>query len=136
MDLNQIGLFVGLTKRMSWLTQRARVLSQNIANSDTPGYTARDLKPMSFRDALGASGPRLEMAATRPGHIVQAGAAASSVKETGSRKDTYESAPTGNSVVLEEQMVKMAENQLDYRLITNLYRKNVDLLKAVIGGRG
>ena len=37
-----------LRERMSWLNARQDVLSQNVANADTPGYTARDLKPLDF----------------------------------------------------------------------------------------
>jgi flagellar basal-body rod protein FlgB len=61
-------------------------------------------------------------------------AAARAGKEAKNR-DPYEAAPTGNSVVLEEQMMKLAETQMDYRLTTNLYRKNVELLKTAIGNR-
>ena len=37
-----------LRERMTWLNQRQDVLSQNVANADTPGYVARDLKPLDF----------------------------------------------------------------------------------------
>jgi flagellar basal-body rod protein FlgB len=35
--------------------------------------------------------------------------------------------------VLEEQMTRMADAQHNYQLMTNLYRKNVDLLKMALG---
>ena len=41
-----------LRERMTWLNQRQDVLSQNVANADTPGYVARDLKPLDFDDML------------------------------------------------------------------------------------
>ena len=44
MNLPDIPLFAMLRERMSWLNQRQGVLSQNVANADTPGYGARDLK--------------------------------------------------------------------------------------------
>jgi flagellar basal-body rod protein FlgB len=36
-------------------------------------------------------------------------------------------------VVVEEQMIKVAETQMDYQLVTNLYRKHVDMIKTAIG---
>ena len=46
--------FSMLRERMTWLNQRQDVLSQNVANADTPGYVARDLKPLDFDDVLNA----------------------------------------------------------------------------------
>ena len=52
MDVIDIPLLSMLKERMAWLSQRQDVLSQNVANADTPGYTARDLKPVDFEQAL------------------------------------------------------------------------------------
>jgi flagellar basal-body rod protein FlgB len=49
------------------------------------------------------------------------------------QRKRYEVAPDGNSVVVEEQVIKVAETQMDYQLITNLYRKHVDMIKTAIG---
>ena len=49
------------------------------------------------------------------------------------RVDGYETAPAGNAVVLDEQMGKLAETQLDYELTTNLYRRQVGMLKTALG---
>jgi len=40
--------------------------------------------------------------------------------------------PTGNAVVVEDQMLKMSQSSQDYTTITNLYKKNVSLLKLAI----
>ena len=52
MNLPDIPLFAMLRERMSWLNQRQGVLSQNVANADTPGYGARDLKAPDFETLL------------------------------------------------------------------------------------
>ena len=52
MNLPEIPLLSMLKERMGWLNQRQNLLSQNVANADTPGYTARDLKPVDFEQAL------------------------------------------------------------------------------------
>jgi flagellar basal-body rod protein FlgB len=48
-------------------------------------------------------------------------------------KKPYETAPAGNSVVLEEQMMKLSQTQADYNMVVNLYTKNVEMLKTAIG---
>ena len=49
MDLSKVAVFRMTTGKMSWLTERQRVLSQNIANSDTPKYKPQDMKEVDFR---------------------------------------------------------------------------------------
>ena len=46
---------------------------------------------------------------------------------------SYEASIAGNAVVLEEQLMKVAETQGAYNLATNLYRKHVKMLKMAIG---
>ncbi|HEY4162188.1 MAG TPA: flagellar basal body rod protein FlgB, partial [Dongiaceae bacterium] len=48
-------------------------------------------------------------------------------------KKPYETAPAGNSVVLEEQMMKLSQSQADYNTVVNLYTKHVEMLKTAIG---
>ena len=69
MDFSKLSLFSAMTRRMAWLGQRQEVLAQNIANADTPGYAAQDLKEPTFRALLSGTNSRLAMAATAPGHI-------------------------------------------------------------------
>ena len=52
MDLKKLTLFRMMSDRMDWLTQRQQVLSQNVANADTPQYGARDLKPIDFKGSV------------------------------------------------------------------------------------
>src|SRR6185436_13414006 len=54
-SISDMPLLAMLKERMSWLSARQNVLAQNVANVDTPGYTARDLKPINFDDILQGS---------------------------------------------------------------------------------
>lgn len=129
------GIFGLLGKRMEWLGQRQRVLAQNIANADTPDYVPRDLKPQEFRRMVERQYmPMMKPVATRPGHIQTSSLKADdrSVEE----KAPYETEPSGNAVVLEEQLVKVAKTQNDFSAITNLYRKQVAMMKMALRGRG
>jgi flagellar basal-body rod protein FlgB len=130
MDLSKNPLLHLLGQKMAWLSQRQEVLSQNVANSSTPGYQPNDLAPMDFKGMVRALG-RLEAVKTRPAHIGVSLRAAGAFAVVPERHK--EAAPDGNAVDLEEQMVKMAETQMDYQLITNLYRKHVGMIKAALG---
>ncbi|WP_169568965.1 flagellar basal body rod protein FlgB [Sneathiella limimaris] len=131
MSLKSIPLFSALTERMKWLSQRQSVLSQNIANSDTPGYRASDLKPQSFEDLVkGSKEAKVYMASTSEGHIVNEQKKPFNPKV---EREHYEVTPAGNAVVLEDQMMKLADTQMQYQMTTSLYKKQVGLLKTALG---
>ncbi|MEQ8747609.1 flagellar basal body rod protein FlgB [Pyruvatibacter sp.] len=137
MSLSDIPLFGMLKERMNWVQSRQSVLSQNVANAHTPGYTAQDLKEPDFRNVLkSTTGGQLHLAATREGHM------SGSKTSAGARGDfrphkspDSETTSTGNSVVLEEQMMKVAENQMDYQTATSLYSKGLGMLRMAVTGR-
>ncbi len=133
MDLSRLPLFRFLSTRMSWLSQRQEVLAQNVANADTPGFKPSDLVPMDFRGALKAAGALMPVR-TSPMHI-GAGPREEGPFAVVVDRDAQQS-PDGNAVDIEEQMVKMAQTQADYQLITNLYRKQVGLIKTALGHGG
>jgi flagellar basal-body rod protein FlgB len=124
MDLNKIPLLEAMTKRMSWLGERTSVLAQNVANADTPGYTAKDVDPPSFAELVSGQDERLPMATTEPGD-------AGSFKIVSQK--TSERSLNGNSVQLEDQMMKISDNSSDYALTTSLYRQQLGLIKTALG---
>lgn len=137
MSLSDIPLFGMLRERMHWLQARQSVLSENVANADTPGFGARDLKAPDFRDMLKGEGGRLQMASTRSGHL--AGSATSTARVGDFRAEDApdsETSSNGNSVVLEEQMMKVSETQMDYQTATGLYSKGLSLIRIAVTGRG
>jgi flagellar basal-body rod protein FlgB len=136
MDIGQIPLFSALSKRMSWLTARQTVLAENVANANTPGYIAKDIKEIDFKSLLGktsgAHGGPLQMAADQVGHIaLGAGNNQPQIVQL-----TDDKSLDGNGVSLEEQMMKVSTNAADYSLITTLYKQNVSMIKSVLGGGG
>ncbi|MEX0582398.1 MAG: flagellar basal body rod protein FlgB [Sneathiella sp.] len=134
MNLDKIPLFAALTEKMKWLTARQNVLAQNIANSDTPNYRARDLKPLEFREMI--EGPKkddgVDINRTNMRHIF-----VDEIKtyQTVVNRDSSKTTPTGNAVLLEEEMMKVAETQIQYELTTSLYKKNLGMLKTALGRR-
>jgi len=129
MDLGKLPLFELMSQRMTWLTERQKVIAENIANADTPNYQARDLKPMSphgFATVMA----RLRPAVTDARHI--AGGMRSGGKAEVVESKAPEVTLSGNTVSLETELMKVAETATDYQLVTNLYRKQIGMLKAVI----
>lgn len=135
MDLNGLNVFNMLKARMNWLNSRQSVLAQNVANADTPNFIARDLQPMDFKSVLQQSKAGLSLAATDVAHLTPRG----EQTQAGSApvRGKYETTPSGNAVVLEEEMMKSTETAGQYQLMSNLYAKHLSLLKIAIGsGRG
>ena len=131
MDLFQLKLFQRMSERMGWLGARQEVLAQNISNADTPHFVPRDMKALNFTDHLTQVTP-ITQARTDPMQLTGTTTPENTIDDQKTKKQ-YETAPVGNSVVLEEQMVKLADAQASYQLMTNLYRKHVDLLKMALG---
>src|SRR5581483_2625561 len=131
MNLPDIPLLSLLRERMSFLDARQSVLSQNVANADSPGYAAQDLKPVDFEDMLkrasGAEGGTGALMITDPRHI-PAPADSTSAYQTADMPDSSPD-PTGNTVSLEEEMIKVADNQAQFQAASNLYAKAVDLMR-------
>lgn len=126
-----------LATRTRWLTQRQAVLTQNVANADTPDYRPLDLRPGSFGDLLArrVSGQRgVVLAATRADHL--AGAAPRGAEARARRMAAAEVSPSGNAVVLDEQLRELARTQLEHEMAANLYRRHVGLVKTALGSGG
>jgi flagellar basal-body rod protein FlgB len=131
MDLANLPLFSAITKKMNWLTSRQRVLAENIANVDTPRYKAADLRPLDFRDELAQFQTRLQPVATDPHHLGGTVLASASAAET--LEHPIERDINGNTVSIEDEMIKSSDTMADYQLMTSLYKKQVGLFKQAIG---
>ncbi len=134
MDLNKLPLFSMISQRMNWLGERQKVLAQNVANADTPNYAPRDLKEVDFRKMVSGHSARLQPAATDEKHI--AGASSGGAKANLTKPKPTETTQSGNSVSLESELMKIADTGMDYQLVTNLYRKQLGLFRAVLGRGG
>jgi len=131
MDFSNIRLLSLMKLKMDFHAENQDVLSQNIANADTPGYKPKELKPLDFKHMALEEAHRLKIIATSPSHM-------SGVKpvhdfRVQEQRKTYETTPVKNSIALEEQMAKVAYNKNEFMLMTNLYRKTAQMFKTAIG---
>jgi flagellar basal-body rod protein FlgB len=133
MSINDISVLAALRTKMQWHQERQRVLSENVSNSDTPNFKPRDLVEPKF-DSTGASAAgsmgSLAMMRTSTSHIAPAAGGQSFAQD---RKEVFQTRPAGNAVNLEDQMLKVSANQMDYAAVTSLYSKSLHLLKTAIG---
>jgi len=143
METNSLPIMAALKKRLKWLNANQSVVSQNIANADTPGYRAKKIANQDFSslvDNLTNTQSRLSatssvaLKTSNAKHLDAGGVANGGVKTIDD--ENIEETPDGNAVVLEEEMLKLADNQMQYGLAINLYRKNAGLLKSAIGKGG
>lgn len=130
MDLKALKIFGAFHGKLSWLEQRQKLLAENVANADTPGYRPSDLKELRFSEVLHRAGPERKIAKTHPGHQEPPSSlGGGEIYEVRS----LETKRNGNAVGLEQEMVKLADTQMQHGMVTNLYRKHVDMLRTALG---
>lgn len=109
-----------VSQAMNLRSQRHQVLASNIANADTPHYKARDF---NFETAMqNAMAGRMDaggiaLAQTSAGHI--AGGSGSGAAAVQYRKET-QSAVDGNTVDMDVERAQIAENAMQYQILTQL----------------
>jgi len=134
--ITDIPILSMLRTRLSWSQERQRVLAENVANSDTPNYRGRDLAPPKFQEPTSVSAgavSTVSLVRTENGHIGGTGLSGSGFSTD--FKGNYEVRPTGNSVSLEDEMMKVAANQMDYQAATAVYSRSLNLIKVALGKR-
>lgn len=134
MDLASTPFFGMLRQRLDNLSERQRLISENIANASTPGYRARDIDTSGFERMLASSGSGgLQMARTSAMHMPAGGGSASAQVVT---RDDSETTIDGNSVVLEEQMARAAETRMAFETGIALYQKGLELVRLAARAPG
>ncbi len=146
MDLQNITLFKMANKSMQWANQRQKVVSQNIANINTPDYRPSELKPVSFARELNQK--KTVMAVTNPSHRTEESVNVSMQTRAGGHipskyrpesfrtyenRKSYETSLDGNGVVLEEESMKLSENRSMHDRAVTIYSKYNLMLQTSLG---
>jgi flagellar basal-body rod protein FlgB len=133
MPIYDIPLFSMLRTRMQWHQERQQVLADNVANADMPKFKPQDLVPPQYDRPLRGSDAPIGLLRTESGHL--AGLSGNSSAEFRKSTGGYDIRPSGNAVDLEDEMMKVAANQMDYQAATTLYSRSLGLLKTALGKR-
>lgn len=104
------------SERTQWLSARQSLIASNVANANTPGYRATDLQP--FSAVLDST--RISMVTTNPAHLTPSEDELASARVAES--DPSDETLSGNSVRLEQEMIKLGDVNRDYSMGTNIKR--------------
>lgn len=139
MGPDDIPLFGMLKSRLGYLAERQKVVAQNVANSSTPGYQPRDLKPYGFQASLMAQGSGqvyrggkvaptggVQMMATSASHLAPSNPPSAWRATAGTDSEVT---LDGNAVSLEDQMLKMTDARMNYDAAVGFYQKSLSLLR-------
>jgi len=130
MTVDDMPLLATLKSRLTYLADRQQVIAQNVANSDTPGFTPRDLKPFTLPGQGGAAGGLPSITPTRTSPMHMAPPTQTPHGTTPIDSPDSETTLNGNSVVLEDQMMKMTEARMNYDAAVTFYQQTIGLLQS------
>jgi flagellar basal-body rod protein FlgB len=117
-----------LQKSLDLRAQKQQVIAGNIANAETPGYSARKL---SFEDNLrkAISSPEMSGRKTNAKHFPIGSSGISRVQGTITKQTSANALGDGNSVSVDDEMFDLAENQLLYEAGSQILKKKFSMLK-------
>lgn len=124
----------GVGNLANWLTglaQRREAIAQNIANIDTPNYRR---KTVNFEAELRRSTQARSgnLATTNPAHISTPSLSAQSLLGAQGSQELSSSRRDGNNVDIDQEMIYLAETQLQYQAATNALSKKLQILRDVL----
>jgi len=126
-----------LRGRLGYLNERQKIISENVANADTPNYRPHDLKPFSFEAQVKAAASSAGVQAmTQPGHMQAPNARRSLSGSKPIRAADSETTMDGNGVVLEDEMIKMTDARMNYDAAIGFYQKSLGMLRTAIRAPG
>lgn len=138
-DVTNGGAIPAMEKMLAYTQARHRMLAENVANVDTPGYETRQLDAADFQRSLRAAIDRKKAGGEEELILEPTGEFAQDAD--GRLRVTPSTEPPENvlfqdqtNVRIERQMAMMAENALMHQTMTELLRTRFDgLLKAIRG---
>ena len=126
--LTDIAVFNAAAASMTHATERHKLITSNVSNSDTPGYVGRDLKPFTLTDLP------MGMNSTRAGHLN--GASKDDPYAAGREPGlslTPDETLNHNKISVEQELVKAADAQGQHAMASAVWQKSLDLLRMSVG---
>lgn len=125
--INDVNILKLASSMARHATARHQLLSQNIANADTNNYKAKDLE--RFSDAYA------RMAGRPDGKLD--GASLDRLDKSQYKIEALTgndlASPNGNTVSIEDQMMRSAETQQQFDAAIAIYKKSIDILRSTLG---
>jgi flagellar basal-body rod protein FlgB len=130
--VSDLPLVAMLKTRMHWHQTRQKLLAEDVSNADTPRFKPKDLKDPAFEASGRPTQGALAVARTSANHL---GQGRSQAQEDARNAERFETTPSGNAVNLEDEMLKVSQNQADFQLAASLYQKSLQMLRIAAGKR-
>ena len=125
-DLNVLDT---LRQVLGFHNARQRMIAENVANANTPGFTPSDISQSQFERVLaGQSQASQGLRTSDPRHF-GGGRSGTGASYQAERTPDSETTANGNSVVIEEQMVRANENRMRFETALSLYQKSLNLIR-------
>ena len=124
-----------LQKVLDLRAKNQQVIGSNIANAETPGYAAKSLEfEDQLKGAMSVSGSQTAPVTTHPKHIPLQSNNLAQIEGTLTTKTDNKGIGDENSVSVDQEMVKLSENQILYETAATMLKKKLSLLKYTING--
>ncbi len=129
MNPADVNVLETLRTMLGYHNARQRTIAENVANANTPGFTPSDVSQSQFERVLnGQAQGSTGLRTTDPRHYGTSSAGMSNQFRPEATPDS-ETTANGNSVVIEEQMVRANENRMRYETALSLYQKSLNLIR-------
>ncbi len=123
-----------LGKVLDLRAQKAQVISSNIANAETPGYSPARF---NFEEDLAVAlnkNSSLSLATSDKAHLSLGPANFNSVNGKIVTEQVKAGIGDGNGVSVDQEMLALSENELIYETTAQLLKKKITQIKHVISG--
>ena len=130
MDVGKLPFFQLMKHHFHYTGQRQRVLADNIANVDTPGYKSQDIMSFDEKNFGRMLAHKLNLETTNVRHMTGS-------DRMGAFRQEYDGTPweiarSGNTVILEDQIMRMNDNSGAHRLTSDVYSKQLGMIRTTL----
>ncbi len=126
--MTPVSLFDLAARHNDWLAIRQRAVAENVANANTPGYTAKAVEP--FEAVLESQ--RVALTQTSARHLAASSDAFGSYDAES--KDTWQVKHSGNTVSVEQEMIEGSSVASAYSLNVNVMQAFHRMLLSAVRG--
>jgi len=122
-----------LQKVLDLRSKNQEIIGSNIANAETPGYSARSFTfENQLKSALADNGP--SPVTTQPNHIPLGAVNLEQVTGMVSTNNDATEIGDKNSVSVDQEMLKLSQNEILYETAVTMFNKKLSLLKYAVNG--
>lgn len=132
-DIKNLKFFQNTLQKMDWISQRQKVIAENIANANTPRYKSKDIEAFTVQSKASQALRNKGLVRTHKAHMNPV-VSSENLFHISKIRSTLESSLDENNVILEDEMEKIGGLNSRYSTAANLFQKNVSMIRMAIKG--